>query len=125
MTDANTHGKHHGDLIELKRLFKQTVTAVMTPIWAVIQEAEAEGHRLAQEEAAFAATRERGEIPDPVEVARVRAAQAAILQRLERVQAHIDSIGRHVEAIEKTAEGAAFTALVRQFKEQFGTTEGL
>ena len=125
MTHANTHGKQHGDLIELQRLFKQTVTAVMTPIWAVIHEAETEGNRLAQQEAAFETTRERGEIPDPVEVARVQAAQAAILQRLGRVQAHIDTIDKYVEAIEKTAEEAAFTACVRQFKEQFGTTECL
>lgn len=118
---ANMNSKPHGDLNELQHTFKQIVAAVMTPIWAAIHQAEAEGLVLAEQEAAFEAARARGEIPDPSEVDRVRTAQAAIVHRMNRLDTHIAAMSASIDEITKTAEEAAFNERVRQFEKQFGT----
>ena len=125
MTDANMNSKPHLDMIEHQREFMKGVKVTIDRMRQAIQEAEAEGVLLVQQEAELEASRGRGESPDPSEVARVRDAQAAFIQRMNRGQMHLQELIKQAETITQTAEEGLFHERVRQFEKQFGTTEGL
>lgn len=125
MTDANMNSKPHLDMIEHQREFMKGVKVAMGRMRQAIQEAEAEGVLLVQQEAELEASRGRGESPDPNEVTRVRDAQAAFIQQMNRWKMRQQELVKQAEAITQMADEGLFHECVRQFQKQFGTKEGL
>lgn len=121
MPDAHTHGKPHLKMIERQQAMWRDIKAAQDLLGQAIKAAETEGHRLAQQAAEFEQAELRDESLDPQEVARVVAAEAAIVQRVEIMSAHVARMVQQAEALTQIAEKGLFDECIRQFNAQFNT----
>lgn len=125
MADSLTDGKPDRERIERQRVMMQDVNAALILLGHAIADAEEEGSRLAQQAAEFEQAERRGETPAPHDVARVVAAQAALVERCQKLTALMQTMGQQAEAVTHAANAVVFEALRCQFNAQFNIKEGL
>ncbi|MEQ1792731.1 MAG: hypothetical protein ABL970_00955 [Nitrospira sp.] len=125
MTDANIDHKPDPEWIVRQRAVMHDIREMLALLPKAIETAEAEGRRLEQREAELGEAVRRGASPDPEEVASVAAAQAALVQRLNVLNARIQTMTKQAEALVQAADTCQFEALSRQFSAQFNLQEGL
>jgi|CXWL01.1.fsa_nt_gi hypothetical protein len=121
MPDEHTNGKPYDDMIEYQRAHWQEVKRTIGLLEKAINAAIADGASLAQQVAGFVQAEERGETPDLHDVARVVAAQDAVVQLLEKLNGYRETIEQHIDALTQIAEQGLFDESVRQFHAQFNT----